>query len=71
MPVFDAMLTEIVPLPVPLFRPVIAIHGALLLADHVQVGSALTEISSLEPSAETLIICGVTEFEHSTDSAAA
>lgn len=66
-PAFGAMLNETVPLPVLLLRPVMAIHEALLLADHAQPAGAFTETDGVsDPPAGAVTFCGVTELAQLT-----
>ena len=61
------MLNVEVPLPMPLLRPVMTIHPALLLTDHAQPAATLTEIDSEpDPPGPAATLGGVTVAAHGT-----
>ncbi len=61
---FEAMLIETVPLPSPLVAPTSVSHAALLVADHVQPGAAVTFVEVDPPAAAAWNEPGAIEFVH-------
>ena len=65
-PVFAATLNATAPLPDPVAPPVMVIHGALLVAVHVQPTPAVTFTVPVDAVSGTLCVVGAIEYVQAT-----